>query len=185
MGCSGATRSGSKSWRPASHDRYARGGECYLLRPAWRLPMAPAAEGLPTLSDGLRLLSKLAVIGDMGTDTRQTARGCAGSTWPQSAAERWNYRQSDGKDDRKGGIRGYDAGKRILGRKRHIVVDVLGLLLIVMVHSAGIQDRNGAKQVLTRLISCFPGLKLVWAVGGYAGKLVDWVATVLQRTFRS
>src|SRR5271166_6748370 len=116
------------------HDRYARGGECYLLRPAWRLPMAPAAEGLPTSSDGLRLLSKLAVIGDMGTDTRQTARGCAGSTWPQSGAERWNYRQSDGKDDRKGGIRGYDAGKRILGRKRHIVVDVLGLLLIVMVH---------------------------------------------------
>jgi len=69
-----------------------------------------------------------------------------------------------------------------LGRKRHIVVDVLGLLLIVMVHSAGIQDRNGAKHVLTRLISRFPGLKLVWADGGYAGKLVEWVATVLQRT---
>ena len=69
-----------------------------------------------------------------------------------------------------------------MGRKRHIVVDVLGLLLIVMVHSAGIQDRNGAKHVLTRLISRFPGLKLVWADGGYAGKLVEWVATVLQRT---
>ena len=69
-----------------------------------------------------------------------------------------------------------------MGRKRHIVVDVLGLLLIVMVHSAGIQDRNGAKRVLTRLISRFPGLKLVWADGGYAGKLVDWVAAVLQRT---
>ena len=69
-----------------------------------------------------------------------------------------------------------------MGRKRHIVVDVLGLLLIVMVHSAGIQDRNGAKHVLTRLISRFPGLKLVWVDGGYAGKLVEWVATVLQRT---
>jgi transposase len=144
--------------------------------------MAPAAEGLPALSDGLRLLSKLAVVGDMGTATRQTARGCAGSPWPQSGAERWNYRQSDGEDDRKRGIRGYDGGKRTLGRKRHIVVDVLGLLLIVVVHSAGIQDRNGAKHVLTRLISRFPGLKLVWADGGYAGKLVDWVATVLHRT---
>ena len=40
----------------------------------------------------------------------------------------------------------------------------------------------GAKHVLTRLISRFPGLKLVWADGGYAGKLVDWVATVLHRT---
>ena len=144
--------------------------------------MAPAAEGLPALSDGLRLLSKLAVVGDMGTATRQTARGCAGSPWPQSGAERWNYRQSDGQDDRKRGIRGYDGGKRTLGRKRHIVVDILGLLLVVMVHSAGIQDRNGAKQVLTKLISRFPGLKLIWADGGYAGKLVEWVAAVLQRT---
>ena len=119
--------------------------------------MAPAAEGLPALSDGLRLLSKLTVVGDMGTATRQTARGCAGSPWPQSGAERWNYRQSDGEDDRKRGIRGYDGGKRTLGRKRHIVVDVLGLLLIVVVHSAGIQDRNGAKYVLARLISAFRG----------------------------
>ena len=118
----------------------------------------------------------------MGTATRQTARGCAGSPWPQSGAERWNYRQSDGEDDRKRGIRGYDGGKRTLGRKRHMVVDVLGLLLIVVVHSAGIQDRNGAKHVLTRLISRLPGLKLVWVDGGYAGKLVDWVATVLHRT---
>ena len=62
------------------------------------------------LSDGLRLLSKLAVVGDMGTATRQTGRGCAGSPWPQSGAERWNYRQSDGEDDRKRGIRGYDGG---------------------------------------------------------------------------
>ena len=76
---------------------------------------------------------------------------------PMAAAERWNYRQSDGEDHRKRGIRGYDGGKRTLGRKRHIVVDVLGLLLIVVVHSAGVQDRNGAKHVLTSLISRFPG----------------------------
>ena len=86
------------------------------------------------------------------------------------------------KTTEKGGSVGYDGGKHTLGRKRHIVVDVLGLLLIVMVHSAGIQDRNGAKQVLARLIFRFPGLKLIWADGGYAGKLVEWVAAVLQRT---
>ena len=68
------------------------------------------------------------------------------------------------------------------GRKRHIVVDVLGLLLVVIVHSAGIQDRAGAKQVLTTLVACFPGLQLIWADGGYAGKLVEWVTTVLRRT---
>ena len=77
--------------------------------------------------------------------------------------------------------KGYDGGKRIRGRKRHIVVDVLGLLLVVMVHSAGIQDRDGAKQFLTALVTRFPGLRVIWADGGYAGKLVTWVATVLQR----
>ena len=51
-----------------------------------------------------------------------------------------------------------------------------------MVHSAGIQDRDGAKQVLTALVARFPGLQLIWADGGYAGKLVAWVTTVLQRT---
>lgn len=62
------------------------------------------------------------------------------------------------------------------------MVDVLGLLLVVIVHSAGIQDRDGAKQVLTALVIRFPGLQLIWTDGGYAGKLVEWVATVLQRT---
>jgi len=50
-----------------------------------------------------------------------------------------------------------------------------------MVHSAGIQDRDGAKPVLKALGARFPGLELIWADGGYAGKLVTWVATVLQR----
>jgi len=52
----------------------------------------------------------------------------------------------------------------------------------VIVHSAGIQDRDGAKPVLTALVARFPGLRAIWADGGYAGKLVTWVATVLQRT---
>lgn len=51
-----------------------------------------------------------------------------------------------------------------------------------MVQSAGIQDRDGAKPVLRALVARFPGLQLIWADGGYAGKLVTWVATVRQRT---
>jgi putative transposase len=62
------------------------------------------------------------------------------------------------------------------------VVDVLGLLLMVMVHSAGLQDREGAKPVLRDLVARFSGLQLIWADGGDAGKLVAWVAAVLQRT---
>src|SRR5512144_442061 len=85
------------------------------------------------------------------------------------------------KTTEQGGVRGYDGGKRIRGRKRHLVVDVLGLLLVVCVHSAGIQDRDGAKPVLEALLLQFPVVHLIWADGGYAGKLVDWVATTLQR----
>jgi transposase len=62
------------------------------------------------------------------------------------------------------------------------VVDVLGLLLVVMVHAVGMQDRDGAKPVLRALVARLPGLQRIRADGGYAGKLVIWVATVLQRT---
>lgn len=85
------------------------------------------------------------------------------------------------KTTEQGGIRGYDGGKRIRGRKRHVVVDVLGLVLVVCVHSAGIQDRDGAKAVLAALMAGFPGIQLIWADGGYAGQLVAWVASQLQQ----
>lgn len=72
---------------------------------------------------------------------------------------------------------GYDAGKRIKGRKRHIVTDTLGCLLFVLVHGAGVQDRNGIKQVLPLLKYKFWGsIKAIIADGGYSGQpIVDWV----------
>jgi putative transposase len=74
-----------------------------------------------------------------------------------------------------GGVKGYDGAKKLTGRKRHIVVDTLGLLLCVIVHAASIQDRDGARLVLEKLKGFFPALKVVFADGGYAGKLVQWV----------
>jgi putative transposase len=68
---------------------------------------------------------------------------------------------------------GYDGGKRIKGIKRHIIVDAMGLLLMVIVHSAGIQDRDGAKLLLTKCRFKFPKLRLIWVDGGYAGKLLE------------
>jgi len=54
------------------------------------------------------------------------------------------------------------------------VVDTLGLVLAVVVHAANIQDRDGAKLVLARLVGRFSRLKLIWADGGYAGQLIEW-----------
>lgn len=76
------------------------------------------------------------------------------------------------------GVRGYDAGKKVNGRKRHILVDTLGLLLMVVVHAANIQDRDGAKLVLSKVKGKFSRLRLIWADGGYAGQLVEWVLAV-------
>ena len=64
------------------------------------------------------------------------------------------------------------------GRKRHIVVDTLGLLLAVAVHPANIQDRDGAKLVLKGMVGQYPRLKVIWADGAYGGKLVQWAGEV-------
>jgi len=85
------------------------------------------------------------------------------------------------KTTNRGGVRGYDAGKQVNGRKRHLVVDTLGLVLAVVVHSAALQDRDGAKLVLAKLAAGgFPRLQLLWADGGYAGQLVGWVLTTYR-----
>jgi putative transposase len=76
------------------------------------------------------------------------------------------------------GVRGYDAGKKIKGRKRHILVDTIGLLLIVVVHTANIQDRDGAKLVMEQVKGTFSRLQLIWADAGYSGKLVDWTKVI-------
>ncbi len=73
------------------------------------------------------------------------------------------------------GSRGYDAAKKVKGRKRHILVDTMGLLLMAVVHAANVQDRDGAKWVLEKATQCFTRLRLIWADGGYAGQLVEWV----------
>lgn len=74
------------------------------------------------------------------------------------------------------GIRGYDKGKQVKGRKRHLLVDTLGLLMAVVVTAASVQDRDGAKLLISRLPGACKKLRLIWVDGGYRGQLLDWVA---------
>lgn len=74
------------------------------------------------------------------------------------------------------GVRGFDGGKLITGRKRHILVDTCGLLLAVVVTAASVQDRDGARLLLQRLAGFCKKLRLIWVDGAYRGPLVDWVA---------
>ena len=78
-----------------------------------------------------------------------------------------------------GGPRGFDAGKKIKGRKRHIVTDTAGHLLGLVVHGAGVQDRDGAPAVLSSIRRLYPWLRHIFADGGYAGdKLRDALSTL-------
>lgn len=89
-----------------------------------------------------------------------------------------------------GGPCGYDAGKKVKGRKRHIVTDTLGLLVGVLIHAANIQDRDGAPDVLNSIRSRWPWLRHIFADGGYAGDklraaLADkgrWTLDIIKRS---
>ena len=89
-----------------------------------------------------------------------------------------------------GGLSGYDAGKKINGRKRHIVTDTLGLMLFVLVHAADVQDRDGAPALLQAIRHRFPWLRHIFADGGYAGGKLrdalkghgDWTIEIIKRS---
>lgn len=89
-----------------------------------------------------------------------------------------------------GGPRGFDAGKKIKGRKRHILTDTSGLLVGAVVHAADIQDRDGAPSLLSSIRSAFPWLRHVFADGGYAGEkleqslvpLGNWTIDIVKRS---
>lgn len=78
--------------------------------------------------------------------------------------------------------RGYDGGKKINGRRRHVITDCLGLLLVVLVTAGNVTDRQAARVLLPRLRERFRKITLVWADGGYRGRLVAWAQEKLQLT---
>ena len=89
-----------------------------------------------------------------------------------------------------GGIRGYDAGNKIKGRKRHIIVDTLGLMVGLIVHGADVQDRDGAPDLLKSIRHRWPWSLHVFADGGYAGDKLKrrlknigrWTVEIIKRS---
>ncbi len=80
------------------------------------------------------------------------------------------------KTDVEANSRGYDAGKKVKGRKRHLLVDILGLVLVAWISSADVQDRDATAAVLPLAAEQFPMLQKIWADGAYEGPRVEQIA---------
>ncbi|MCX5195695.1 transposase [Streptomyces sp. NBC_00249] len=78
------------------------------------------------------------------------------------------------------GSRGYDGGKKINGRRRHLICDTTGLLLMINVTAGDVTDRQAATVMLPGLRERFPTITKLWADGGYTGVLITWALTALH-----
>jgi transposase len=158
--------------RAAPQNRYAGGDERNLLSASHWLPLAlPAARRISAALDGLQHLPQVPEGRRVGGHLGRAAHDFARATRARGESNGSRHRQPVAEGGRKrGGFDGevgYAAGKKVKGRKIHALVDTEGLPLRVVVHSAGIQDRDGAALVLDKIRNRFPWLELVWADNGY------------------
>lgn len=180
MASSGARSAAPEARRSAREVHAARNCKRDFLRIAHGLSMATVAARLSAVADRVLLLSALATGRDVGTHPHDVARASAASARAQQATQRCHPGQPEREDDGKRGPRGYDAGKKINGRKRHLLVDTQGFVLEAHVQKADLQDRDGGKPVLEPLREKYTRLSKIWADGGYSGALVDWVYELRQ-----
>jgi putative transposase len=169
----------AKRGRPPTSRRQVINGILYLLRAgcAWRL--LPREFGpWSTIYDIYRRWVKSGRWQRLHDQLRTRVRQAEGRQPAPTAAV---LDSQSVKVGGQGGPCGYDAGKKTSGRKRHILVDTLGLLLGVYVGPADQQDRDGAKTLLARFVFWYGRLAKIWADGGYAGALVAWVKALRPR----
>jgi len=173
----------SKKGRPRKHlIRELLNAIFYLVKTAcqWRnLPthFAPWA----TVYHYFRLWKRNGLWAQIHAHLREHVRLVDGRDRHASAAilDSQSVKSTEASDER-----GYDAGKKVTGCRRHLLVDTLGLILLVMVLPANIQDRDGAKQLLAAFFARSPRrrVKHIWADGGYAGTLLDYARKLWRCT---
>ena len=135
--------------------------------------MAGLAHGSAGPQNGLRLLRPLGLRRHPAAHPSRAVRAVPGAGGTRGEPDGGDHRQPERQGRGKRGASidppGFDAGKTIKGKKRHILVDTQGLLMHALVHSAGVQDRDGEVWVMATLFGLYPFLLKLYADGGYQG----------------
>jgi putative transposase len=132
--------------------------------------MAAAAGGLPAMADGAWLFPALAHVGGLDPAASNVVFAGAFSGRPQALADARYHGRSVREDQRKGGVRGFDGHKRIKGRKRHILVDVLGIPIANRVGAANISDPVAGSRLLAGLAPLWPTIRWIIADAGHESR---------------
>ncbi len=153
----------------------------YLLKTGCQWRMLPHQEEVPwkTVYDYFWRWKQRGLIQEVVDSLRESYRESAGKEPTPSAGA---VDSQSVKGTRVGQERGVDGGKKVKGRKRHILTDTLGIVVAVYVHAANIHDSKAVKQLLKKVQGKLPRLKVIFADGGYRGKLIDWVKSTFGWT---
>jgi transposase len=137
------------------------------------MPVASGPEGSAATEHTVRLSQLVELEWHSGSHAPRALRGVPRAKRTGSESDRRHHRQPEREKRRKRGAwidpHGYDAGKKIKGKKRHILVDTLGLLLHAIVHSADVQDRDGGIMLLATMFGMHPFLRKLFADAAYQG----------------
>src|SRR3984885_5484961 len=180
----GATDTAGQTRRPQARGGDATGGERRDVCAEHRLPVAIYPQGPAAKEYGARLPHPLELRRHDRDDPPRSLCAMPRGDGAGSQSDRLRDRQPEREKRGKGGAcidpPGYDAGKKLRGKKRHILVDTVGLLLHAVVHPADIQDRDGGILVMANLFGMFPLLKKLFVDSGYKGpKFANALAKVL------
>src|SRR6266404_7345578 len=173
MGVCGAVDSTGQVGRQQAPHRCARSDERDHVCLEHGMPVAGDPERPASAQHTVRLSRFVELGRHAGPHPSRALCGMPGARWTGSQSDRRHHRQPKREERRKRGAcidpHGYDAGKKIKGKKRHILVDTLGLLLHAIVHPADIQDREGGIMLLATMFGLHPFLKKLFADAAYQG----------------